>query len=216
MSRKKLVLLVADLDMENMIKALLGRADSFGIEELRASHDYDIYRHQGRDPGCRIGAADFLRSFTESYEHALVLFDLEGCGDEIRPIDDVEREVEHHLSLSGWGERARVIAIAPELESWVWSPSPHVAEAINWKGRDPRIADWLCTNGWTSRVGEKPSRPKEALEAALRAVGRPRSPAVYSAIGSHASFTRCVDRSFLRFKNTLKLWFGKRKIEANV
>ena len=211
MSRKKLVLLVADLDMENMIKALLGRADSFEIEELRSSRDYDIYRHPGRDPGCRIGAADFLRSFVESHEHALVLFDLEGCGDEIRPIDDVESEVERNLSLSGWGGRARAIAIAPELESWVWSPSPHVAEAINWKGHDPRIADWLCTNGWTSCVGEKPRRPKEALEAALRAVGRPRSPSIYSAIGSHASFTRCTDRSFLRFKNTLKSWFGRTK-----
>ena len=211
MSRKKLVLLVADLDMENMIKALLGRADSFEIEELRSSRDYDIYRHPGRDPGCRIGAADFLCSFVESHEHALVLFDLEGCGDEIRPIDDVECEVERNLSLSGWGGRARAIAIAPELESWVWSPSPHVAEAINWKGHDPCIADWLCANGWTSCVGEKPRRPKEALEAALRAVGRPRSPSIYSAIGSHASFTRCTDRSFLRFKNTLKSWFGRTK-----
>lgn len=209
MIRKKLVVLVADLDMENMVRALLGRADSFEIKEVSASRDYDIHRHQGRDPGCRIGAADFLRSFAESYEHALVLFDLEGCGDEKRPIDEVEGEVERQLSRSGWGNRARVIAIAPELESWVWSPSPHVAEAINWKGRDPRIADWLFDNGWTSRVGEKPSRPKEALEAALRTVGRPHSSSIYYAIGSKASFTRCTDRSFLRFKDTLKSWFGR-------
>ena len=208
MNRKKLVVLVADLDMENMIQSLLGREKSFRIHSLKKELDYDIYRHPNHDGGCRTGSAAFLRSFTELYEHALVIFDLEGCGGESEGAIIVEEQLEAELSRSGWSGRAKAIAISPELESWVWSPSPQVAVAINWKNHNPCIEDWLLQNGWSTEKGAKPSRPKEALESALREGCRSRSAAIYSEIGSKASFTRCTDRAFLKLKNILVNWFA--------
>lgn len=69
--------------------------------------------------------------------------------------------------------------VDPELENWVWSDSPHVAQVLGWTDTTTPLRDWLRDKGhWTPECG-KPSRPKEAVERVLRHVRKPRSSALY-------------------------------------
>lgn len=74
---KDLVVLVADVDMEATIEGILGRHESLGVRPIQAA----LYRHPNRDCGCRAECQDFLRPFSSSFTHALVLFDREGQGE---------------------------------------------------------------------------------------------------------------------------------------
>ena len=75
-TRRDLVLLVADKSIAQAITGLLQRIQALGVREI----DYEIHVHQQRDPGCRLDAAAFLRPFASRFEHALVVFDCDGCG----------------------------------------------------------------------------------------------------------------------------------------
>ena len=44
---------------------------------------------------------------------------------------------------------------------------------------------------------------------AFRHVRRPRSSALYAALGEKVSVERCSDRAFLKLKTTLRNWFGE-------
>ena len=74
-SRKDLIVLVADKDMEFALRGLLGRGQSLGIY----MPCYDILVHSGHDPGCFRRGHHLLRPFYRSHTHALVIFDREGC-----------------------------------------------------------------------------------------------------------------------------------------
>ena len=102
------------------------------------------------------------------------MFDLEGCGIETRSAQEIENEMENDLK-NHWGERGAVIVIAPEMDIWVWSDSPHVDEILGWSGREPDLRSWLTEQGYKLPEQEKPIRPKEALEKALYVTRKPRS-----------------------------------------
>ena len=108
------------------------------------------------------------------YSHGLMIFDHEGCGHENEPVADVESIVRHHLHNSGWGDRAEVVVIEPELEAWVWSDSPHVEEVLGWSNQIPSLRAWLTDRHLLAPRATKPSRPKEAMQAAIRQTGVPR------------------------------------------
>ena len=76
----ELVLLVADKNIEYGMRGLLGRPQAIGIRPI----DSKIYVHPHRDPGCARRAHEFLRQFADDYDHALVVFDRQGCGWEER------------------------------------------------------------------------------------------------------------------------------------
>jgi hypothetical protein len=141
------------------------------------------------------------------YMHALVIFDHEGCGREDVPAEQLEPEVAAQLALSGWGDRAAAIVIAPELEAWFWSESAHVDDVAGWKTRSPGLRDWLRTKQFLQPGQVKPNRPKEALEAALREVHNHPSASLFSKLAEHVSLKSCVDPAFLRFKETVRRWF---------
>jgi len=142
---------------------------------------FDIFIHRRRDPGCLTGGSEYLRTFVQLYNHAL-----------------------------GWGSRADVIIIEPELESWVWSASPEVANSIGWHGRAGELKPWLSAKGFWADDTPKPSHPKEAMEAAMREVQLTRSAAVYKRIAEKVSLNQCSDPSFLRLKKLLREWYGNR------
>jgi hypothetical protein len=206
---KELVVLVADIDMENAIRGLIERHASLGIRPLRKDKDFDIHRHLQRDPGCRGDAEKFLKSFVGSHRFALVIFDYIGCGREHTGMSakQIEGEVKSRLSAAGWSERCAVVVIEPELEAWVWNDSPHVADELGWKGRRKALIDWLEQNGFLAKGSSKPSEPKSAMLKAMRSAGEPLSPRVFSKLAEKVSLSRCKDRAFLDLKDTLRTWF---------
>lgn len=200
--QEDLVVLVADKNIEHVFKGLLDRHHALAIRSISRT----ILVHMHHDPGC-LQAAEFLRSRQGISTHALVVFDREGSGAEASRVE-IEAQVETDLSKTGWGDRAAVIVLDPEIECWVWSPSPHVDEALGWKGRKPPLREWLKQQGHLAESQQKPSRPKEALEAATRAARVARSSSIYEKIAKQVSFGTCQDPSFLKLRQVLSRWFG--------
>lgn len=202
---KDLLILAADKCIEFTLQGILGRDKTLGIRKI----SYDIRVHPKRDPGCRAASPDFLRVFSAQYEHALVIFDKEGCGEESKSRETIEQELETRLAHSGWGENASVIVIEPELEAWVWSPSPEVARQIGWTGQDYHLIRYLRDKGLWDEQLMKPARPKETLEHILRVLSKPRSSALYKKLALNVSFHRCQDGAFIKLCTRLRAWFGE-------
>lgn len=204
MPQQDLVILTADRSTEFALQGILGRPRSLGTRQITVK----FYNHPEKDPGCFVSGHDFLRPFINQFNHALVIFDREGCGQESYSREDLEEQVAGKLSQAGWGgERGRAIVIDPELEMWIWSDSPHVDKVLGWNGHQPDLKAWLTAQGFLTDACAKPGRPKEALHAALRHVRKPLSPAIFSAIAEEVSLVRCSDPSFLKLKTVLKAWF---------
>jgi len=197
-----LVLLVADKNTEYGLRGLLSRPEALGIRPIT----WKAYVHPQRDPACAGKAHEFLRSFARDYHRALVVFDHHGSGRENRSAVDLESDVEQLLAINGWTDRAHVVAIAPELESWVFTSSPQVEACIQWPG-PARLRNWLQSQGHWSEVHTKPKDPKAALEAALARVRRPRSSSIYECLGRSVGFETCNDRAFVRLRQILQTWF---------
>lgn len=204
---KDLVVLVADLDAENAVRGLLQRWKSLGIRQLNEGKQLDIRRHLQRDPGCRCNAEGFLEGFVRTHGHALIVFDHDGCGWEDRPPEKVESDLEARLSKAGWAGRNAAVVIAPELEAWVWSDSPHVTSELGWHGRDPTLREWLESENFLAATESKPSDPKAAMERAMRHAQKPISSHIFARLAETIGLNRCKDRAFLKFKTVLREWF---------
>lgn len=203
--QKDLVILAADKNIEFTIRGLFSRPQALKIRSL----EFDIFVHPEHDPGCFKKSDDFLRPFANSYQYGVVVFDKEGCGREKASRKDLEIEIEERLSKTGWNTRARAIVLDPELEVWVWSDSPQVDIVLGWDGKEPDLRTWLENEGRLKAHAAKPSRPKEALEAALRKVSKARSSARYAQLAQQVSFERCSDPAFLKLKAVLQSWFSE-------
>jgi hypothetical protein len=200
--KRDLIVLVADRNMEAAISGMLRRHASLGIRPVNP----DIRRHPEKDCGCRTGGIEFLSPFFNQYEHALLMFDFEGCGVEAKTAQEIENEMEEALG-NYWGDRGSVVVIDPELDIWVWSDSPHVDKVLGWADRTPNLRNWIVSQGYRQPGQEKPMRPKEALEKALYVAKKPRSSAIYQSLAERVSLARCSDRAFIKLKETLRKWF---------
>lgn len=200
---KDLVILVADKDLEHTMKGLLSRPAALGIRAVEA----DIFVEPQHDPACARYGIDFISNFSRQYRHGLLMFDHEGSGMETTDLGELQNSLNERLAHSAWGERARTIVLAPELEVWIWNDSPHVDEAAGWKNRNPGLRPWLIDNGWLQEGEIKPARPKEAFNQALRAARKPRSASLYEQIAKKVSLRRCKDEAFLELKGVLSQWF---------
>ena len=201
-TRRDLVLLVADKSIAQAITGLLQRIQALGVREI----DYEIHVHQQRDPGCRLDAAAFLRPFASRFEHALVVFDCDGCGSDASR-QELEEGVESDLRRNGWGLRARVVAIEPELEAWIWAPSGRLANELGWGSGFAPLRDWLKENGHWPAEAAKPPDPKSAMEAAMRARRRPKSASTFRQLGAILRFQGCRDDAFQKLRIALGEWF---------
>lgn len=198
-----IIILVADKNMEFAIKGLLTREQSLKIRPI----NYQIYVHPDRDPGCYRMAHQFLKPFSNSFDYALVLFDRDGCGNHNKSRGQIESEVNKRLAHNGWNNRAATIVLDPELEIWVWSDSAEVVRILGWNGRNPNLKQWLRNNGLWNVNDPKPTDPKQAMEAALKKVNKPRSSAVFRELAKKVSLRRCTDPSFTHFCDCLRNWF---------
>jgi hypothetical protein len=201
--RCDLIVLVADRNMRAAVLGILGRSPSLGIRNIA----FDVRVHPQKDSGVLYHARSFLRPFTGKYNHALVIFDREGCGKDAHARETLENEVQRQLARVGWGDRARAIVLDPELEAWVWSDSPHVDAALGWQGQSPALRPWLMARGFLEQDTTKPDRPKEAMEAAMRHVRKRRSSSIYRELAENVSVQRCTDPAFQKFRDTLRVWF---------
>lgn len=199
---KDLIVLVADKNMEATFNQLLNRNQSLGIREI----SFDIFVHQNKDPGCRAESDRFLVSFSRQYLYSIVVFDREGCGSRLSS-DELETQIEQKLSIVGWENKSIVLVLDPELEVWLWTQSPHVDEALGWDDNDPSLREWLYKSGFTHDQKEKPYRPKEALEAVLHKLKKPRSSALYAQIAKNVSLVGHREHCFLKLVNKLHEWF---------
>jgi hypothetical protein len=199
-----LAVLVPDADMEAAVTGLLlSRPPALGIRDV----GFDVFLHRDHDNGCFMRGHDFLRPMVSVYAHGLILFDRHGCGQEKRPREELERIVAEQLSVSGWGDRAAAVVIDPELESWIWSDSPHVDSCLGWEGKKPNLRKWLEEGGWWPSAAPKPERPKEAFLSAIHRAQRPPSSAIFEELAIKISLKRCTDAAFLRFREILQKWF---------
>ncbi len=196
---KDLVVLVADKKMEVALRHLLQRHQALGIRAIAV----DVFRHPRHDPGVFLEAGNFLSVLSDQYERALVAFDREGCGQEETPADELARRVQEQLDARGWLGRSGVIVLDPELEIWVWSDSPHVAQVLGLKAAAFRELRAKATA--PGRV--KPDHPKELMARTLRRSRVPWSSALYAALAKNVSFVRCTDPAFLRLRQLLSGWF---------
>lgn len=201
---KDLIVLVADKNMEATFKGLLSRNYSLGIKQIT----FDVFVHPNKDPGCRGESDRFLQSFINQYLYGLVVFDREGCGSD-QSRDELERRVESRLALVGWENRSIAIVLDPELEIWLWNRSPHVEEALGWRGQNQPLRSWLIMNGLLVEGNSKPTRPKETLEYVLRKVKKPRSSAIYMQIALNASLEGHQEPAFTKLRDTFRIWFSE-------
>ena len=200
--RKDLIVLAADLDIENTINGLLSRPSKLKVRPP----SFDIRRHPGRDPGCRKHAAELLRPLLGKYRHALVIFDREGCSSS-RPREEIQDEVEKQLAQNGWENRGKVIAVDPEIEAWVWSDSPRMLQVMGWKETYPKLRRFLNTKGLWPRQELKPPDPKRAMRETMRAARVKQSPPVFFRLAEEARVHGCQDPAFKEFLRTLREWF---------
>ena len=202
---KDLVILVADKDLEHALKGLLARPLALGTRAVEA----DIFIEPQRDPACAQHGVEFISNFSRQYQYGLLMFDHKGSGMETTGPRALQESLNERLAHSAWGERAKVIVLAPELEAWVWNDSPHIDQVAGWKNRNPGLRPWLIDKGWLRGGEVKPAQPKEAFKAALREARKPRSASLYEQIAKKVSLRRCKDEAFLELKAILSQWFPR-------
>lgn len=198
---KDLIVLVADKNMQFAMQGGLGRPDSLEIRRIT----FDFRQHPGRDGGTRSNGAQVLALEKARCSHALLVLDHEGSGAGGLDALELEARLDEQLK-STWGDRAKAIVIAPELDIWMWGSDNKLAEILKWP-RQESIRDWLRDRGFDFLNHGKPQRPKEALEAVFRVCKQPRSSAAYQQIAAGISLSRCEDPAFLRLRDSLRRWF---------
>ena len=203
MNKRELVILVADKDMAQALKGILERPEALGIRAINPV----IHIEAQHDAACAQRGVSFLSMFSEDYRHGLLMFDHLGSGKERISPQNLQKNLNDEFRQTGWGERARAIVLVPELETWVWGTSPHVAEIAGWKNGNSKLRRWLREQGWLESGEVKPQEPSKAFRAALRAANTKRSSSLYLRIARKVSLTRCKDETFQEFKEILRNWF---------
>lgn len=194
--------LVADKDMQQAVLGLLGRWQSLGIRQLSGVR---VEAMPGHDPAVRLRGVEFARNvFGRTHAHVLLLLDLEGSGAS-ESAEFVESQLDEQLRAQ-WGQRGRSVVIDPELETWVFSRSHHIGPELGFES-NAQLRSWLVERGFWRPDANKPSRPKEAMLAALYESRRQVTSARFATLAQSVSLRNCEDRAFTRLVATLQEWF---------
>ncbi len=203
MDRPELVVLVADLDIEQAVKGLLARTDALRIRRMRHKLVRDTMA--GHDGGTFKRAHAVLAPFSADPScRAMVLFDRAWEGAPSKDAKWLAADVEQRLAPT-WGERARCVVLDPEVEVWVFSDSPHVDRTLGFS--EGQLRPWLGAQGQWPDGQLKPGDPKTAVRQALRKSGIKPSAALFYELASKVGLERCTDSSFRSFVETLRTWF---------
>jgi hypothetical protein len=199
---KPLIILTADKDAQFAIQELMRRTATLGIRPI----EFDCFPHPEHDSGIYKRAHEFLRVFLK-WDHALVVFDREGCGHDDKPPELLESAVENRLEANGWANRCRSVVIDPELEAWVWDRSCQVSKLLDWPEGAKGLRNWMAQLEFLREGSFKPDRPKEAFDAALFHRRIKHSSGLFRDLATNFNFDGCRDAAFQRFVSTLQAWF---------
>ncbi|MDJ0839039.1 MAG: hypothetical protein QNK37_21150 [Acidobacteriota bacterium] len=205
---RPLVFLVADKNMEFALRGFFSRPRWHQI--LQCAHfafeESDIKVAVGQnDPGLFARANELLQPFQRQYKHAVVMIDEEWEGSP--GSEAIRKRLTEHLEDAGWSsENSLGLVLEPEVDIWLWSDSPHSAEAMGWNNWN-ELSEALEAGNWLEQGAKKPHRPKEAAEWALRKKHIPRSSALYRKIAGAISVKRCRDEALLNLIEALQRWF---------
>jgi hypothetical protein len=196
-----LVLLVADKNAQFALNGALCRPESLGIRKI----EFTFLVHPGRDGGARKSGPEMLRLETRRFQHAVLLFDLEGSGAESSDARLLEQQLDSQLAAA-WRGRAKAVVIEPEVDIWLWGSDNAMQQVLRWTDPTP-LRSWLVQKGFDFTVEGKPKRPKEAFEEVVRKCRLPRSSSLYSEITGKLSLQRCNDPAYRRLSAKLREWF---------
>lgn len=207
---RELVVLVADGTMRAVFAAFFER--EFHHVLACAPFDFDprldLFNNPlEKDGGVHRRCHDILRPYLRSHRRALVVLDQQFGGQ--RAAEEVRGDVERLLATSGWADRAACSVIDPELEVLLWQDNPNVERALRHQGSSLRRQ--LAANGRWPEGHAKPTDPKNAIKAIIRANRAGPPMVVYSEIARSVSASRCTDPAFHRIRDTLREWFPKER-----
>ena len=201
-----LVVLVADKDLEEAMKSLLARAYDLNLGPFR----FEVRRHPNRDGGCRTGAANFLRPFSNATNAVWCFSTATDVAADSRARRFRATSMLTFLKTVGRIAR-RAIVIEPELEAWVWGDLAQLSRSLGWKGRVSDLRRRLDSLGLWEPPLAKPSDPKRAMRAAMESAPsrhrRRRSARIFGEIAELAAVDACRDPAFNELRNTLQTWF---------
>lgn len=205
--------LVADKDMEGMLKGFFGR-DRFHLSlncgpfQFQAGQDL-LVAHGLNDPGLYGRANELLKSYRGTHRHAVVMLDAQWDGSP--GAETIRGRIQAHLLDAGWLENdACAVVIDPELESWVWQENPHICSALGYGQEFSRLRGELASRNFWPAEAAKPPNPKEAMEWVLRTARKPRSSSIYQQMAARVSVKGCTDPAFLSLLAALRRWFPGR------
>ncbi len=154
---RDLVVITADADMEAVMKAVLQRPLALGIRRV----DHEVRRHDGRDSGLFQYGPEATRSLKGTFRHLLLLWDFHGSGQEHKATPESSAaNLQLRLDAISWKGVSVAVAIAPELEEWLW----HSTDAIRkWLG----YADESQLNTWLGEFSTQQGKPVELVKREL-------------------------------------------------
>lgn len=203
MLHPELVVLAADLDIEQAVKGLFTRPQALRIRPVRPQFARDTLA--GHDGGTFKRAHTVLEPFgSDPRCHALVLFDRAWDGAPSSDPKLLAEDVEQRLEPV-WGKRARCVVLDPEIEAWVFSDSPHVDRTLGFA--EGELRTWLREKGHWPAGQLKPGDPKTAMRQALRHSHIKPSAALFYELASKVGLDRCIDPGFRTFLEVLRNWF---------
>lgn len=177
--------------------------------EFDSRRDIKVAKGQN-DCGLHTRADELLRPFAGEYRHAVVIVDEEWEGSP--GAAQIRDRLNAHLGRAGWAPpEGMSLVVRPEVDAWLWSDSPHSAQAMGWESWEQlRLA--LVSKGWLDEGATKPARPKEAADWAVRNGARRvrRSAALYRKVASRVGVGRCEDPAVVELLDALRRWFPPR------
>ena len=208
---RELLFRVADGCMAEAIAGVFDRTAWERVIRCRR-FDFDSRRDvkvaAGRnDCGLFSEGCELVRPFFGEYRRVVMIVD--EAWDGSPGAVAIEAKLREHLSRAGWSEDdALPLVVCPEVDNWLWSDSPHSANALGWQSwNDLRLA--LVEEGWLTDDQTKPVQPKEAAEWAVRKAKLKggRSATLYRKVSSQVSLSRCTDAALSRLLGQLRTWF---------
>jgi hypothetical protein len=178
---KDLFVLTADADMKAVFEAILRRPEALGIQPISSVVD----RHPWRDSGVFSEGPEFIRRTIpkNDYRHFILAFDHDGSGCDSTP-NECARTVQERLDSFTFKDRSMAVAIAPELEEWLWHDPAAIPGSVG--------------------AGKAPG-PKERLRQVFK---RRPLPHDFDQIATRADLDAWTSNpSFRVMKETLQNWF---------
>jgi len=206
---RPLLFMVADKNMENALRGFFERNHWYkAIEcapiDFNPSRDILVAAGQN-DPGIYVRANELLGNYSRKYDHVVVMVDAAWEGSP--GAEAIRSKVRGHILNAGWQPGAGLeLVLQPEVDVWLWSPSPHAAAAMGWPSWS-ELKEALEQEKFPMDALGKPVNPKAAAEWALRKRKKPRSSTIYKQVTSRVSLGRCRDPAMLALVAAMKRWF---------